>query len=96
MAQSHLQANLQGLQGTTISNKKYQVPDSSTLSFEFDLVDATPFHITLESLAQFIRAGEDATLLPGDDFFEHFLAHATVNANGIVTVDDLTSDTRCR
>jgi len=96
MAQSHLQANLQGLQATTISNKKYQVPDSSTLSFEFDLVDAARFYITLESLAQFIRAGEDATLLPGDDFFEHFLAHATVNANGIVTVDDFTNDTRCR
>ena len=59
-------------------------------------MDAAPFHITLESLAQFIRAGEDATLMPGDDFFEHFLAHATVNANGIVTVDDFTYDTRCR
>ena len=32
----------------------------------------------------------------GDDFYEHFLAHATVNANGIVTVEDLSYDSRCQ
>ena len=46
-------------------------------------------------MIQFIRFGEDGTYLIGDDFYEHFLYHATVNANGIVTVDDLTVETRC-
>ena len=73
MAQSHLQANLQGLRATAIiSGEQYQVPDSSTVSFDIDYVDAAPFHFTWESMVQFIRAGEDATLMPGDDFFEHF------------------------
>jgi hypothetical protein len=97
MVQSHLQANLQGLQATAIpSGKKYHVPDSLTESFEFDTTDLAPFHTTLELMAQFVRVGEDGTyIVGGDDFYEHFLAHATVNANGIVTVDDFSDDTRC-
>ena len=35
-------------------------------------------------------------LIGGDDLYEHFLAHATVNANGVVTVDDFSDDMRCR
>ena len=96
MVQSHVEANLQGLQAVTVSGKKYVVVDTSTQTLVFDTPDLAPFHETLEWTAQFIRAGEDATLMPGDDFYEHFLAHATVNANGIVTVDDFTYDTRCR
>jgi len=97
MVQSHLQANLQGLQATAIaSGKKYQVPESSTESYEFDTPDPAPFHTTFEFIVQFIRIGEDGTYLLGDDFYEHFLAHATVNANGIVTVDDFTDDSRCQ
>ena len=97
MVQSHLQANLQGLQATAIpSGKKYQVPESSTESYEFDTPDLAPFHTTFEFTIQFVRVGEDGTYLFGDDFYEHFLAHATVNANGIVTVDDLTDDARCQ
>jgi hypothetical protein len=96
MVQSHVQANLQGFQAVTVTGKKYQVPDSSTQGFEFDPVDVAPFHTTLEFTLQFIRQGETGTFLEGDDFFEHFLAHTTINANGIVTVDDLTDDTRCR
>ena len=97
MVQSNLQANLQGLQATAIaSGKRYQVPLSSTESFEFDSSDLAPFHTTFELMAQFVRVGEDGTYLFGDDFYEHFLVHATVNANGIVTVDDFTDDTRCQ
>jgi hypothetical protein len=94
--QSHLQTNLSSLQATAmISGKKYQVPESSTESYEFDS-DMAPSHTTLEFMVQFIRVGEGGTFIVGDDFFEHFLAHATVNANGVVTVDDFTDDTRCR
>jgi hypothetical protein len=97
MVQSHLQANLQGLHAAAIpSGKKYEVPDSFTESFEFDTPDLAPFHATFAFMAQFIRVGEDGTYLVGDDFYEHFLAHMTVNANGIVTVDDFTDETRCQ
>jgi hypothetical protein len=50
----------------------------------------------VESTLQFVRSGEDGTFLPGDDFYEHFLAHITANANGVVTVEDVTTDSRCR
>src|SRR5438552_13230367 len=60
MVQSHLQANLQGLQATAIaSGKRYQVPGSSTESYEFDTTDLAPFHMTFEFIVQFIRVGED-------------------------------------
>jgi len=95
MVQSHLEANLQGLQAVTVSGKKYVVVDTSTQTLVFDTTDLAPFHETLEWIVQFVRQGEDGTFIYGDDFFEHFLAHATVNANGIVTVDDLSNDTRC-
>ena len=97
MVQSHIKANFQGMHATAlISGKKYQVPDSEMDSYEFDTLDLAPFHTTFEFMVQFIRVGESGTYLFGDDFFEHFLAHATINANGVVTVDDLTDDTRCQ
>ena len=97
MAQSHLQTSLQGARATAIaSGAKYQVPGTETDSDELDTTDVAPFHTTSEVMIQFIRFGEDGTYLIGDDFYEHFLAHATVNANGIVTVDDFADETRCR
>jgi len=96
IVQSHLEANLQGLKAVTVSGKTYVVVESSTQTLVFDTPDLAPFHETLEWTAQFIRQGEDGTLIGGDDFNEHFLAHATVNANGIVTVDDFSNDTRCQ
>ncbi len=96
MVQSHVEANLQGLQAVTVLGKKYVVVDTSTQTIVFDTPDLAPFHETLEWIVQFIRQGEDGTLVGGDDLYEHFLAHATVNANGVVTVDDFTDETRCR
>jgi hypothetical protein len=48
---------------------------------------------TFMTEGRFIREGES---IPVDDFFLLELNHVTVNANGVVTVDDLTDDTRCR
>jgi len=96
MAQSHIQVNFQGMRATTMSGKKYQVPDAETQSLEFDTADLAPFHETFEQMLQFVRAGEDGTYLVGDDFYMHFLAHATVNANGVVTVQDVTLNARCQ
>ena len=95
MAQSHLHADLAGLHAMTVTGKKYEVPSSFNQSYEVDSFDVAPFHTTLEFLVQYIRVGEDGYFFVGDDFYEHYLAHATVNANGTLTVDDFSDDTRC-
>ena len=96
MAQSHLEANLQGLQAVTLTGKRYMVADTTSQTFVLDAVDAAPFEVTWVETANFIRVGEDPTITGADDFFLHFRIHATVNANGVVTVDRVTIDTFCR
>lgn len=95
-AQSHVEANLQGLKATTLLGKKYVVVDTSNQTIVFDTPDLMPYHEKLEWTVQFVRQGEDGSLISGDDFYEHFLAHVTVNANGVVTVDDFTDDAHCK
>ena len=96
MIQFHIEANFSGLQAVTLSGKKYVVIDQEDQTDTFDS-DGMPAHETVEHTLQFIRSGEDGTpLTTGDDFFEHFLAHVTANANGTVTVQDVTTDTRCK
>jgi hypothetical protein len=97
--QFHIEANFSGLQAVATlplpGGKKYDVIDQEDLTQTFDS-DGAPSHETVESTLQFVRSGEDGTLFPGDDFYEHFLAHITANANGVVTVEDVTTDSRCR
>jgi hypothetical protein len=94
--QFHIEATLSGLQATTVTGKKYVVISQEDQTDTFDS-DGMPAHSTLEHTVQFVRSGEDGTpLTTGDDFFEHFLAHITANADGTVTVNDLNVDTRCR
>jgi hypothetical protein len=96
-AQYHLEVSLSGVQAVTITGQKYVVVDQEDHTIVFDTADLAPFHETLEFTLQFVRAGESGVpLTTGDDFYEHFLAHATVNANGIVTVEDLKNDTHCK
>ena len=96
--QFHVEANFAGLQAVTtfpVAGKKYVVIDQEDHTQTFDS-DGPPVHETVESTVQFIRSGEDGTLLPGDDFYEHFLSRITANANGVVTVEDVKTDSRCR
>jgi hypothetical protein len=93
--QFHIEATISGLQAVTLGGKKYVVVLQENQTDTFD-TDGMPAHQTLEHTVQFIRSGEDGTLFPDDDFFEHFLAHITANANGTVTVQDIETDTRCR
>jgi hypothetical protein len=94
--QFHIEATFSGLQATTVpGNKKYVVVLQENQTDTFDL-DGMPAHETLEHTVQFIRSGEDGSLVPDDDFYEHFLAHITANANGIVTVQDITFDATCK
>jgi hypothetical protein len=95
MVQYHLEANLSGLQAVTLTGKKYVVIDEEDLTDTFDL-DGAPAHETMEHTLQFVRTGEDGALLTGDDFYEHLLAHITANANGTVTVQDVTLNATCK
>jgi hypothetical protein len=98
--QFHLEGNFAGLQAVTtfplaVAGKKYVVVDEEDLLLTF--VPDGASHQTLEVTFKFVRSGEDGTpLTTGDDFFVHFLAHATVNANGVPTVEDLKTDDGCR
>jgi hypothetical protein len=95
--QSHLEVNISGLQAVTTTGKKYVVIDQEEKTLTFDSTDGAPAHETVEYMLQFVRSGEDGTpVMSGDDFYEHYLAHITANANGIVTVEDVETDTRCK
>jgi hypothetical protein len=93
--QYHLESSLSGLQATTVTGKKYVVVFQEDQTDTFDS-DGMPAHGTVEHTVQFIRSGEDGSLMTGDDFYEHFLAHITANANGTVTVQDLTVNSTCK
>jgi hypothetical protein len=93
--QFHIEATFSGMQAVTIAGKKYVVISQEDQTDTFDS-DGMPAHETLEHTVQFVRSGEDGSLVMGDDFYEHFLAHITANANGTVTVQDLTIDATCK
>jgi hypothetical protein len=96
MVQFHIEANFSGLQAVTVpGGKKYVVIDEEDQTNTFD-TDGAPSHETVEHTLQFVRSREDGSLVMDDDFYEHFLAHITANANGIVTVQDVTLDATCK
>jgi hypothetical protein len=98
MIQYHIEATFSGLQAVTtapVAGKKYVVINQEDQTITFDS-DGAPSHETVEHTLQFVRSGEDGSLLMDDDFYEHFLAHATANANGTVTVQDITISTTCK
>jgi hypothetical protein len=93
--QFHIEATFSGMQAVTITGKKYVVISQEDQTDTFDS-DGMPAQETLEHTVQFVRSGEDGSLLMDDDFYEHFLAHITANANGTVTVQDLTINATCK
>jgi hypothetical protein len=98
-ATSQIQTALQGLKAQVVTvlgqTKNYVVPGESTESFLIDS-DGAPYHLTIESMVQFVRQGNDGTYITGDDFYEHVLVRVRVNANNTVTVDEVSGDTRCQ
>jgi hypothetical protein len=98
MVHYHLEVSFSGLQAVTflpVAGVKYVVVDVEDLTRTFDF-DGAPSHETFNVIAQFIRTGEDGSLITGDDFYEHILAHITANANGTVTVEDVTFESTCK
>jgi hypothetical protein len=96
MVTSHTEANLESLQAVTMTGAKYVVPAETSETVGFDSTDLMPFHETVELDEQFIRLGEDGTFVLGDDFYEHIIAHVTVNANSVITVNNFTVQARCK
>jgi hypothetical protein len=98
MVQFHIEATFSGLQAVTtfpVAGKRYVVINQENQTDTFD-TDGAPAHETVEHTFQLVRRGEDGSLLMDDDFYEHFLAHITANANGTVTVQDVTVNATCK
>ncbi len=94
----HNEVSVSGVEAVTlVGNKKYVVIDSEDHTFVFDTVAGFPAEVTDEVTLQFIRAGEDGSLVLGDDFYYDFRAHITVDANGTTTVSRIeTEPLRCQ
>ena len=90
----HSVYDLNGMQATTVTGKKYTVKVDELQTYGFDS-DLAPYHVTQDWDVHFIRQGEDGNFVLGDDFHSHILAHTTINANGVVTVDDYSENTYC-
>jgi hypothetical protein len=95
---SRFDTTLQGFKAQAVTlngTKNYVVPGESTDSFFFD-EDLAPFHLTTESMLQFVRQGNDGTYIIGDDFYEHVLVRVRVDANGTARVEEASGDSRCQ
>jgi hypothetical protein len=91
--QFHLNARIDGLKAVTSTGKKYVVQE--TLNWEF--VFGSAAEETYDATAHYVRQGEDGTFVLGDDFYEYFRAHATANANGVLTAFEIRmSDVPCQ
>jgi hypothetical protein len=99
--QHHVEMRIDGLQAVTTPvppnpPKRYVVKDTFDDSSGFDLVSGVPAHATFDTMRQFIRVGEDGTFVMGDDFYAHFVAHLTYNANGDLTAQTVNEDVTCK
>ncbi|MFL5842261.1 MAG: hypothetical protein ACJ77Z_17575 [Thermoleophilaceae bacterium] len=91
-----LELNLENMKATALSGRTYVVKES--LETHTNAGSAfVPFNTEFNFVDHFVRAGEDATFVDGDDFYLGFRSHVTVNANGTTTVQRLASnDDTCR
>lgn len=87
--------HLTGMKGTAIlSGARYVEMDVQNTQ-----ANITAFgqrEITAERTMNLTRLGEDKTFGDGDDLHVHVIAHMTMNANGVVTVDKVDSRNECR
>ena len=90
-----IEANLESFQATTPLGVKYVVPEQIA-EHEVADQDFMPENVNVEEMFQLIRQGEDGTFVLGDDFYSNFKMHFTVNANGVLTVDDFEFTDRCQ
>jgi len=87
--------HMTGVKGTTLEGARYAEMDVQNQETNFS-TDSAPAEFTSERTMILTRLGEDGRFVAGDDFHLHVIAHMTVNANGIVTVDKTDTSIDCR
>ncbi len=91
----HLNVFIDGLQAVAIATGHKYVVQEVAPNWEFVFAGAS--EQTYQTTAHFIRVGEDGTFILGDDFYEFFRAHITVNNSGMITAFNVeTSDVPCQ
>ena len=87
--------HITGVKGTTLAGATYVETDVTNQETNFS-TDLAPSEFTSERTMNLTRLGEDGTFVAGDDLRVHVIAHMTVNANGVVTVDKDDASVDCR
>jgi hypothetical protein len=92
---SQLEMNLTGAKGTTVTGVRYVMNDQISDMQHADFDPLGNAQLTVENTTILTRQGESGTLVTGDDFRLHTIAHLTV-ANGVTRAEktDLRADCR--
>ena len=90
-----IELNLESFEATTVTGVRYVAPLQAAWH-EIADTDFVPANATVEEMAQFIRQGEDGSLVTGDDFYFRVSSHYTYNGNGDLTASFSDMTTECR
>jgi hypothetical protein len=85
---------LTGMKGTALTGAEYVEMDVQ--NEQANVTALGPQEATVERTMNLTRLGEDKTFGNGDDMRVHVIAHMTVNANGVVTVEKTEERNECR
>jgi hypothetical protein len=86
--------HLTGMKGATPTGVQYVEMDVQNT--QANVTALGQLEITAERTMNLTRQGEDKTFGDGDDLRMHVIAHMTLNANGVPTVDKVDSRSECR
>ncbi len=87
--------NVEDFKGATATGVTYVTTEESSFHTIFD-TDVAPATQNQEFTEHFIRQGEDGTFIMGDDFYARVRDQLTINANGVVTVDNSEFTITCK
>jgi hypothetical protein len=94
-----LELNTQDLHGLTPAGIRYVLLENRVISlnYTFDPPTFAPAEANVVLIHHLVRQGEvDPPLVLEDDFYLMVLAHITINAKGVVTVNRLDVKLECR
>jgi len=87
--------NVEDFKGATVTGVRYVATEDLTEHLIFDS-DVAPLTENEEFTEHLVRQGEDGTFVMGDDFYIRIRAQFTINANGVVTVDNSEATATCK
>jgi hypothetical protein len=90
-----VELNVESAQAVTVTGARYVLTEAFAAHANIDS-DLAPQNLNQEVTAHFTRIGEDGTFILGDDFVLRMRIQFTVNANGVVTVDNVEFTEECR